>query len=114
MENFEQYLVKNFKWFHRHPEMPYEEVQTTAKIRELLTAAGIEILSYPLETGLVAVVRGEKPSMGSDKNAAAGKITDAKSYAKAGGKQSTVEKATNIRAALRCDKDALPLTKQTN
>ncbi len=114
MENFEQYLVKNFKWFHRHPEMPYEEMQTTSKIRELLTAAGIEILSYPLETGLVAVVRGEKPSMGSDKNAAAGKITDAKSYAKAGGKQSTVEKATNIRAALRCDIDALPITEQTN
>ena len=36
MENFEQYLIENFKWFHRHPEMPYEEVQTTAKIRELL------------------------------------------------------------------------------
>lgn len=61
MENFEQYLIENFKWFHRHPEMPYEEVQTTAKIRELLTAAGIEILPYPLETGLVAVVRGQKP-----------------------------------------------------
>ncbi len=33
MENFEQYLIENFKWFHRHPELPYEEVQTTAKIR---------------------------------------------------------------------------------
>lgn len=61
MEKFEQYLIENFKWFHRHPEMPYEEVQTTAKIRELLTAAGIEILPYPLETGLVALVKGQKP-----------------------------------------------------
>lgn len=57
-KQLEQYLINNFEWFHRHPELPYEEVQTTAKIRELLTEAGIEILPYPLATGLVAVVRG--------------------------------------------------------
>ena len=84
MENLEQYLIKNFKWFHRHPEMPYEEVQTTAKIRELLTQAGIEILSYPLETGLIAVVRGEKQD----------------------GKE--------LVTALRCDIDALPIVEQTD
>lgn len=61
MENFEQYLIDNFKWFHRHPELPYEEAETTARIRKLLTEAGIEILPYPLETGLVAAVRGKKP-----------------------------------------------------
>ena len=84
MENLEQYLIENFKWFHRHPEMPYEEVQTTAKIRELLTQAGIEILSYPLETGLIAVVRGEKQD----------------------GKE--------LVTALRCDIDALPIVEQTD
>ena len=42
-KQLEQYLINNFEWFHRHPELPYEEVQTTAKIRELLTEAGIEI-----------------------------------------------------------------------
>lgn len=84
MENFEQYLIENFKWFHRHPEMPYEEIQTTAKIRELLTAAGIEILPYPLETGLVAAVRGCKG-----------------------------EETENRVTALRCDIDALPITEQT-
>lgn len=84
MEKLEQYLIENFKWFHRHPEMPYEEVQTTAKIRELLTAAGIEILPYPLETGLAAVVRGQKR-----------------------------EEAVKHVTALRCDIDALPITEQT-
>ena len=62
-KQLERYIIENFEWFHRHPELPYEEVKTTEKIRELLTAAGIEILPYPLATGLVAVVRGTK--MGS-------------------------------------------------
>lgn len=84
MENLEQYLIENFKWFHRHPEMPYEEVQTTAKIRELLTQAGIEILSYPLKTGLIAVVRGEK------------------------------KEGKELVTALRCDIDALPIVEQTD
>ena len=84
MENLEQYLIENFQWFHRHPEMPYEEVQTTAKIRELLTRAGIEILPYPLKTGLIAVVRGEK------------------------------KEGKELVTALRCDIDALPIVEQTD
>ncbi|MCD7724455.1 MAG: amidohydrolase [Clostridiales bacterium] len=84
MERLEQYLIENFKWFHRHPELSYEEVQTTARIRELLTEAGIEILPYPLETGLVAVIRGQK------------------------------DQQTAARAALRCDIDALPIVEQTS
>lgn len=49
-----------FYWFHEHPELSYEEYETTKKIREILTAHGIEILPYELETGLVAIIRGEK------------------------------------------------------
>ena len=80
----EQYLIEQFEWFHRHPELSYEEVETTAKIRELLTEAGIEILPYPLATGLVAVVRGT------------GKAPD--------GRRKTL--------ALRCDIDALPIVEE--
>ena len=80
----EQYLIEQFEWFHRHPELSYEEVETTAKIRELLTEAGIEILPYPLATGLVAVVRGT------------GKAPD--------GSRKTL--------ALRCDIDALPIVEE--
>lgn len=81
----EQYLIGQFEWFHRHPELSYEEVDTTAKIRELLTEAGIEILPYPLATGLVAAVRGSKEAVD--------------------GTEHTI--------ALRCDIDALPIVEET-
>ena len=53
-------LEEAFIWFHKHPELSYEEYKTTEKIREFLTEHGIEILPYKLETGLVAIIRGEK------------------------------------------------------
>ncbi|MDE7275978.1 MAG: hypothetical protein K2N98_03865 [Lachnospiraceae bacterium] len=56
----EKELREAFCWFHENPELAYEEVRTTEKIREILTKYGIEILPYKLETGLVAVIRGEK------------------------------------------------------
>ncbi|MCD7766170.1 MAG: amidohydrolase [Lachnospiraceae bacterium] len=124
MKNFEQYLIENFKWFHRHPEMPYEEVQTTAKIRELLTEAGIEILPYPLETGLVAVVRGTRHpdkdanihtngqgGLSADLNSI--ENTDEEAYEKANTGRNTGS-GDRTRAALRCDIDALPVTEQTD
>ena len=84
-KELEQYLIEQFEWFHRHPELPYEEVRTTERIRELLTGAGIEILPYPLATGLIAVVRGGMTA--SD------------------GRGRTI--------ALRCDIDALPVTEES-
>lgn len=84
-KQLEQYLIENFEWFHRHPELSYEEVRTTRKIRELLMEAGIEILPYSLATGLVAVVRGEKNADGQKK------VT-----------------------ALRCDIDALPIREEAD
>ena len=60
MAELEKELREAFCWFHENPELAYEEVRTTEKIREVLTAHGIEILPYKLETGLVAVIRGEK------------------------------------------------------
>ena len=53
-------LREYFEWFHEHPELSYEEYETTKKIREILEYEGIEILPYNLETGLIAIVRGEK------------------------------------------------------
>ena len=47
-------ILELFYWFHRHPELSYEEFGTTEKIREILTQAGVEVLPLPLETGLVA------------------------------------------------------------
>lgn len=60
---FEQILKEAFYWFHSHPELSYEEYETTEKVRQILTEAGVEILPYKLETGLVAIVKGEKPGL---------------------------------------------------
>ena len=51
-------LKQDFEWLHAHPELSYEEYNTTAYIRARLEEAGVEILPYGLETGLVAQVQG--------------------------------------------------------
>ncbi len=56
----EKQLIEWFEWFHKNPELSYEEYNTTAKIREILTQAGVEILPFELKTGLVAVIRGKR------------------------------------------------------
>ncbi len=59
-KQLEERLKNAFYWFHEYPELSYEEYNTTAKIREILESYQIEILPYDLETGLVAVIRGEQ------------------------------------------------------
>ena len=54
-------LTALFEWFHSHPELAYEERETTAKIRDVLEDAGIPILDSGLETGLIAVIEGGQP-----------------------------------------------------
>jgi len=55
-------IMEEFYWLHQHPELSYEEYETTARIKENLTTAGIRILDLPLQTGLVAEVgTGQKP-----------------------------------------------------
>lgn len=53
-------LMEIFYWFHRHPELSYEEYDTTAQIKKLLKAADVKILPIPMETGLIAEVKGER------------------------------------------------------
>ena len=57
----EQALIAFFQDLHQHPELGGEERRTTQKIRDALTAAGIEVVDPGLGTGLIAIVRGEKP-----------------------------------------------------
>ena len=54
-------LIDFFEDLHRHPELGMEETRTTEKIRQALTAAGIEIYPSGLPTGLIAVIRGNRP-----------------------------------------------------
>ena len=57
----EQKLTGLFEELHMHPELSYEEYETTERIKRELAAAGIEILQIPLKTGVTAIVRGAKP-----------------------------------------------------
>ena len=41
-----QKITDEFYWFHRHPELSYEEVETTKRLRDDLAAAGIEVLDF--------------------------------------------------------------------
>ena len=54
----EQKLTGFFEELHMHPELSYEEYETTERIKRELAAAGIEILQIPLKTGVTAIVRG--------------------------------------------------------
>lgn len=57
----EQKLTGFFEELHMHPELSYEEYETTERIKRELAATGIEILQIPLKTGVTAIVRGAKP-----------------------------------------------------
>ncbi|MCR4823459.1 MAG: amidohydrolase [Treponema sp.] len=47
-----------FHHLHENPELSFEEFETTAFIKKILTEEKIEILDLPLKTGLVARIKG--------------------------------------------------------
>ncbi len=55
----QEQLMQLFRWQHGHPETSRNEYETTGKLRETLLAHGVEVLESSLETGLVAVIRGQ-------------------------------------------------------
>lgn len=57
----EQKLTDFFEELHSHPELSYEEYETTERIKRELHVAGIEILQAPLKTGVIAIIRGAQP-----------------------------------------------------
>ncbi len=54
-------LVSFRRTLHQHPELSFEEYETTRRIQEFLDEHGIERLNYPLATGVLALVRGKRP-----------------------------------------------------
>lgn len=50
----------NFLWLHENPELAYQEYKTTEYIKEQLKKENITILDLPLETGLVAQIKGNQ------------------------------------------------------
>jgi amidohydrolase len=57
----ESRVIEWRRWFHAHPELSNREVNTGARIAELLKSFGLEV-QYPVaKTGVVALLRGAKP-----------------------------------------------------
>ena len=57
----EKRLVEHFKWLHRHPELGFEERQTTAYLKEILEEHGVRLLDTGLETGALAAIGDGEP-----------------------------------------------------
>jgi len=53
-------LLKWRRTLHAHPELSFEETETTAFLEKTLRAIGVNTISHPTKTGLVAVLRGTK------------------------------------------------------
>jgi amidohydrolase len=60
-DSMEDFLKETFYWLHRHPELSFEEVETTKHLRHMLEENGIRILDLPLKTGLVAEIGHGEP-----------------------------------------------------
>lgn len=56
----EDYLVEMRHTLHQNPELGFEEVKTTALIKEELQSMGVKILPLPLQTGVVGVTGTEE------------------------------------------------------
>lgn len=59
-ESLQQQLVNFRRKLHEHPETSLEEFETTQQIKDFLTDHAIELLDYPLKTGVLAIVRGRR------------------------------------------------------
>ncbi|WP_338473144.1 amidohydrolase [Niallia sp. XMNu-256] len=53
-------LIEKRRYLHRNPELPFEEYNTTEHLKKWLKENEITILSFDLETGVIAEVKGEK------------------------------------------------------
>ncbi|WP_025846239.1 amidohydrolase [Paenibacillus ehimensis] len=60
-EELKPELVRLRRDLHRHPELSMQEVETTRKIREALSGAGIRLLPLDLPVGVLAEVAGAEP-----------------------------------------------------
>lgn len=57
-----EYIIGQRRWFHAHPELGREEVETTRHIVAELESLGIPVRTFSDCTGAVGVIRGTAPS----------------------------------------------------
>ncbi|HIX43207.1 MAG TPA: amidohydrolase [Candidatus Kurthia intestinigallinarum] len=58
MMDLQQKLVAYRRELHEHPELSFHEYETTKRLTNWLTEAGIDIIDFGLETGVVAEIKG--------------------------------------------------------
>lgn len=56
IENYKSELVDLRRWFHQHPELGFEEIETSKKIISLLKEWGYDITDLIAKTGVVAKI----------------------------------------------------------
>jgi len=59
-DNHEQEVIENRRWFHRHPEVPFEEKETSERICQKLEEMGIPYEKLLPNYGIVATIEGGK------------------------------------------------------
>jgi amidohydrolase len=91
-----QRVIAIRRWLHEHPELSGEERETTEAIKQWLHEAGIRVIDYGLQTGVVAEIGG---SVG-------GHASGAAFQSEKSGRRLPV-------VALRADIDALPIREET-
>ena len=60
----EEYIIDRRRYYHAHPELSMQEVETTKAIVADLEAMGIEYKTFPDHTGVLGVIHGGKPGKG--------------------------------------------------
>lgn len=63
---YEEYVITQRRWFHRHPELSWQETETTRHIADELNNMGITPSFYPDgRTGLTAMIQGGRAEKGA-------------------------------------------------
>ena len=57
-EKYNDYIVEQRRYFHRHPELSFEERETTAAIKKELESMGIPAETFPDYYGLIGTIQG--------------------------------------------------------
>ena len=60
-EQYAPYIIERRRYYHRHPELSFKEVETTKSLIEDVKAMGLEIQTFPDYTGLVATLDTGRP-----------------------------------------------------
>lgn len=63
-QEHQEYWTRIRQHLHQHPEIGFEEIQTTALIKQELEKIGVEICPLAMPTGVMGLIRGQRPGNG--------------------------------------------------